>query len=148
MLSRGPSQSHKFTEDFAATWPHQEWEELQSDPLSKAVPSRCVSPRYQGSVPDVIPGSWGEGKSLACTAAGDEVISTVWGMEEFTRERKKKCHFSFFLFEVTKLQGSGGNCCSDFILWEAGGCLPEAAARRVICIACPLWFWRGALPSP
>lgn len=60
---------------------------------------------------------------------------------------KKKCHFSFFLFEVTKLQGSGGDCCSDFILWEAGGCLPEAAARRVICIACPLWFWRGALPS-
>ena len=40
----------------------------------------------------------------------------------------------------TVLQGSGGNCCSDFILWEAGGCLPEAAARRVICIACPLWF--------
>lgn len=62
-------------------------------------------------------------------------------------KEKKKCHFSFFLFEVTKLQGSGGDCCSDFILWEAGGCLPEAAARRVICIACPLWFWRGALPS-
>ena len=62
-------------------------------------------------------------------------------------KEKKKCHFSFFLFEVTKLQGSGGDCCSDFILWEAGGCLPEAAACRVICIACPLWFWRGALPS-
>lgn len=27
---------------------------------------------------------------MACTAAGDEVISTVWGMDEFTRERKKK----------------------------------------------------------
>lgn len=53
-------------------------------------------------------------------------------------ERKKKMSLFFFLFEVTKLQGSGGNCCSDFILWEAGGCLPEAAACRVICIACPL----------
>lgn len=27
---------------------------------------------------------------MACTAAGDEVISSVWGMDEFTRERKKK----------------------------------------------------------
>lgn len=55
-------------------------------------------------------------------------------------KKKKTCHFSFFLFEVTKLQGSGGNCCSDFILWEAGGGLPEAAAGGVICIACGLWF--------
>ena len=75
------------------------------------------------------------------TAADDEVISTIWGMDEFTTERKKKtCHFSFFSFEVTKLQGSGVNCCSDFILWEAGGCLPEAAAHGVIYIACSLWF--------
>lgn len=75
------------------------------------------------------------------TAAEDEVIGTTQGVDEFTGERKKKsCHFSSFLFEVTKLQGSGGNCCSDFILWEAGGCLPEAAAHGVICIACSLWF--------
>jgi hypothetical protein len=34
---------------------------------------------------------------------------------------------SFFSFEVSKLGGSGGNCCSHFIPWEEGGCLPEAA---------------------
>ena len=97
-----------------------------------------LSPRYQGSAPDVIP----QAEVGENTAANDEVISTIWGIDEFTGERgkKKTCHFSFFFFEVTKLQGSGGNCCSDFILWEAGGCLPEAAACRVICIACRLWF--------
>lgn len=62
------------------------------------------------------------------------------GIDEFTGERKKHVTFLFSPFEVTKLQGSGGNCCSDFFLREAGGCLPEAAARGVICIACRLWF--------
>lgn len=80
----------------------------------------------------------GRGESLEHTAADDEVISTIWGMDEFTGERKKTCHFSFSLFEVTKLQGSGGNCCSDFILQEAGGCLP-GQLHGVIYIARSLW---------
>lgn len=104
---------------------------LQNTPLSKTVASRCACPRYQGSTPDVIP--W----ELAVGALGAHSCRW-WGHQRslgngwvFTGERKKKntCHFSFFSFEVTKLQGWGGNCCSDFILWEAGGCLPDAAAH-------------------
>lgn len=90
---------------------------------------------------DVIPGSWGGGEPGAhsCRWWGQQ-HSLGNGWVHWGKEKKKTCHFSFFLFEVTKLQGSGGNCCSDFILWEAGGCLPEAAARGVICIACSLQF--------
>lgn len=62
---------------------------------SQTVTSRCVSLRYQGSVPDVIPLGVEGWESLEHTAADDEVISTIWGMDEFTGERKKNVTFLF-----------------------------------------------------
>lgn len=86
-------------------------------------------------------------ESVERTAADGEVTaqSGEW-MSSLGKGKNNNMSLSFFLFEVTKLQGSGGNCCSDFFLWEAGGCVPEAAAHGVIYIARSLWFKREALP--
>lgn len=87
-------------------WDHRHWPQKDSH-------LQMSQPWVPSSTPDVTHWDW-ELVSLWDTDAADEVISTIWGMDEFTRGKgKKACHFSFFLFEVTKLQGSGGNCWSD-----------------------------------
>lgn len=78
-------------------------------------------------MPDVIPGI--EGGRLEHTAADDEVFCTAWGLDELPRIRRGEEHVRFLFSRLKSLSlgGSGGNCCSHFIPWEEGGCLPEAA---------------------
>lgn len=73
----------------------------QSPPFPRGVTSRCARPRYQGSPARCDPLGVEGWVSSEHTAADDEVISTIWGRDEFTGERKKKKKsMSLFFFLV------------------------------------------------
>lgn len=119
----------------------------QNPPLPKTVTSRVSAPGTTAPHQMRPPGG-GEVGALgahSCRWWGHQHNSGT-GWVHWGKRKKKTCHFSFFLFEVTKLQGSGGNCGSDFILREAGGCLPGAAAHGVIYIASRPGVEKEALP--
>lgn len=94
----------KFAEDSPATWPHQQ--EQKGLTKHSTFKGSCLQmcppqvPRLHTRCDPLGVDGW---ERLERTAADDEVISTIWGMDEFTGERGKKKHVTFLFSRLKSL---------------------------------------------